>query len=695
MIRIRLITLLFSLLTLSYTSLLAQSSPNFLLDPETLSLLEGELSGEQAKEHVIAITRHHRISGSQGYTEAASYVLEQLQEFGFSPQEAWIESFTADGKIQYQTWTSPSGWNISSAELRMIKPKNKLIIRYPEIAMSVITRSNSGEVRAELVDVGTGTSDEDYLEKDVSGKLVLATGDADSVHRLAVLKYGAAAIICYLDDVRTIEHPNMLQYAEIQPKSDELDHLTFGFNITSQQGHMLKKLLSSGKQVVLNAKVEGPGLEPGSLDVVVAIIPGGENPEQELLYTAHLDHPKESANDNASGSAAILDIARTFKNLINQGQLPRPRRTLRFLWVPELYGTMAYVDAHPELQGPTLGGNFLANLNLDMVGENLELLHSQMSITWPPVSISSALSDVVPVMAEYVDRLDTQSFHHSSSNFNYRIVPFSNDGDHMIFNDGMIRIPSMMMRHWPDYTRHTSEDTPDKVDPVELERSEIIAASTFWYLSNLSETQSLELVNLVASKAHGRLASEVRKAADHLLKVPPDQLEEIYNEGRGIISFALRKEIQALRSILHYVSATSTQSLIRTWTRTLESQAQLKIQALQALMQQRGGRLSFSPSLTAEELEADSWIPTRVTRGPLANGLPESRLTPEEKEWYKTPEVQELNTYLLVNFIDGQRSILEIRNTLSAAYQPVSLEIVDHFIRDLAKLRLVELKKSM
>jgi len=695
MIRIRLITLLFSLLTLSYTSLLAQSSPNFLLDPETLSLLEGELSGEQAKEHVIAITRHHRISGSQGYTEAASYVLEQLQEFGFSPQEAWIESFTADGKIQYQTWTSPSGWNISSAELRMIKPKNKLIIRYPEIAMSVIARSNSGEVRAELVDVGTGTSDEDYLEKDVSGKLVLATGDADSVHRLAVLKYGAAAIICYLDDVRTIEYPNMLQYAEIQPKSDELDHLTFGFNITSQQGHMLKKLLSSGKQVVLNAKVEGPGLEPGSLDVVVAIIPGGENPEQELLYTAHLDHPKESANDNASGSAAILDIARTFKNLINQGQLPRPRRTLRFLWVPELYGTMAYVDAHPELQGPTLGGNFLANLNLDMVGENLELLHSQMSITWPPVSISSALSDVVPVMAEYVDRLDTQSFHHSSSNFNYRIVPFSNDGDHMIFNDGMIRIPSMMMRHWPNYTRHTSEDTPDKVDPVELERSEIIAASTFWYLSNLSETQSLELVNLVASKAHGRLASEVRKAADHLLKVPPDQLEEIYNEGRGIISFALRKEIQALRSILHYVSATSTQSLVRTWTRTLESQAQLKIQALQALMQQRGGRLSFSPSLTAEELEADSWIPTRVTRGPLANGLPESRLTPEEKEWYKTPEAQKLNTYLLVNFIDGQRSILEIRNTLSAAYQPVSLEIVDHFIRDLAKLRLVELKKSM
>ena len=695
MLHIRLITLIFSLLVLSYTSLLAQSSSNFLLDSETLSLLEGELSGEQAKEHVIAITHYHRISASQGYTEAASYVLEQLQKFGFSPQEAWIESFKSDGKIEYQTWPSPSGWNIRSAELRMIKPKNKLIIRYPEIAMSLIPRSNSGEVRAELVDVETGTYDEDYLGKDVSGKLVLATGDADSVHRLAVLKYGASAIICYLDDTRATEYPDMLQYAEIRPTSDELEHLAFGFNITSQQGHMLKELLAGGKEVVLNAKVDGPGLEPGSLDVVVAIIPGGKNPEQELLYTAHLDHPKESANDNASGSTAILDIARVFKNLVNQGQLPRPQRTIRFLWVPELYGTMAYVDAHPELKGPTLGGNFLANLNLDMVGENLELLHSQMHISWPPVSISSALSDVVPVMAEYVDRLDTQTSHYSSSNFNYQIVPFSNGGDHMIFNDGMINIPSMRLGHWPDYTRHTSEDTPDKVDPVELKRSEIIAAGTFWYLANLSETQSLELVNLVASKAHGRLASEVRKAADSLLKVPPDQLEKMYNEGRGIISFVLRKEIQALRSILYYVSTTPTKSLIRTWTRTLESQAQLKIQALQALMQQRGGRLSFSPGLTAEELEADSWIPTRVTRGPLANGLPESRLTPDEKEWYKTPEAQKLDTYLLINFINGLRSILEIRNTLSAATQPVSLEAVDHFIRDLAKLRLAKLKKNM
>ncbi len=39
------------------------------------------------------------------------------------------------------------------------------------------------------------------------------------------------------------------------------------------------------------------------------------------MFVAHLDHPKESANDNASGSAAILDIASALNDLIDSGRL--------------------------------------------------------------------------------------------------------------------------------------------------------------------------------------------------------------------------------------------------------------------------------------------------------------------------------------------------------------------------------------
>jgi len=60
--------------------------------------------------------------------------------------------------------------------------------------------------------------------------------------------------------------------------------------------------------VVTRGWAKGIGLEPFFMDVVVAHIRGSEKPDEEFLFTAHLDHPKESANDNVSESAALLDL---------------------------------------------------------------------------------------------------------------------------------------------------------------------------------------------------------------------------------------------------------------------------------------------------------------------------------------------------------------------------------------------------
>ena len=149
----------------------------------------------------------------------------------------------------------------------------------------------------------------------------------------------------------------------------------------------MRQMVESGQRVVLDATVKGIGLEPYWMDVPVAIIPGSDPDAGELVFSGHLDHPKESANDNGSGSAAMMDMAITLRRLIEDGRLPQPKRTLRFLWVPEFFGMMAYLDAHPELEGPTLGGKTLGNINLDMVGENLEIIHTKMILTRTPASI--------------------------------------------------------------------------------------------------------------------------------------------------------------------------------------------------------------------------------------------------------------------------------------------------------------------
>jgi hypothetical protein len=659
-----------------------------LLDAERRDLLHEALSGELAKEHVIQITRHHRIQGSRGYRDAAQYVLAQLREYGYDESEAWIESFPSDGKIVYQTWQSPSGWDIDAAELRMVEPYDERIVGYPEIAMSLITYSNPGDVTAELVWVGAGTSDADYEGKDVAGKFVLATGYGGSVHRLAVIKYGAAAVVCYLDDYRAAEYPDMLQYTGMWPLTEELEHVTFGFNLTNRQGEKLREMLESGERVVLHGSASGIGLESYFMDVPVAIIEGSEKPEEELIFAAHLDHPKESANDNASGSAAMLDIATTLKTLVDQGRLPRPKRTMRFIWIPEWNGTMAYIDEHPEMVGPALGGSHLANINLDMVGEDLELLHSRMYITRTPSSIPSALNDVVENMTEMVSRMSIRTPRGSLSELNYQITPYSGGSDHMMFIDR--KIPGMMIGH-SDYTHHTSEDTPDKVDPVELERSEIIATAALLYLSDLTEQEAVDLVYLVGANSSNRLGESALRGLRTMRELPdfigPYQA---FFEARNIVVRTTEVEKVAVSSVLQFNNGPMVQSAVRSVHDQIEKDQNDLIKSLR-----EQANLPLRGVSAAERTEPeDRRVPVRLTRGPLDFDLPASKLSDEAAAWYSSGDFRLSGSarFELVNFIDGKRTVTQIRDALAAEFGPVTIETVGRYLDDLVTVGVVEWK---
>lgn len=658
-----------------------------LLDRERRDLLHEELSGEIAKDHVIQITRHHRIQGSRGYRDAAEYVLEELRGYGFGQDEAWIESFPSDGRIAYQTWQSPSGWDIDHAELRMVEPYEERIVGYPEIAMSLITYSNPGDVTAELVWVGSGVRDADYEGVDVRGKFVLATGYGGEVHRQAVVKRGAAAVVCYLADERAEEYPDMLQYTGMWPRTEELEHVTFGFNLTNRQGEKLRSLLEEGRRVVLHGQVKGTGLEPFYMDVVVARIAGSERPEEELVVAAHLDHPKESANDNASGSAAILDMARSLKRLVDEGRLPRPKRTLRFLWVPEWYGTMAYLDKHPEMAGPALDGSWLASINMDMVGEHPELLHSRMYITRTPGSIPSALNDAVENMAEMVASLDVRTPRGSLSQMNFAITPYSGGSDHMMFIDR--GIPSMMIGH-SDYTHHTSEDTPDKVDPVELERSEIIATAALLYLSDLTPEEAVDLVYVVGANGAGRLGQAARLARSRMLEAAEGATDgepaRAAFEARNAIVHAGSWERDAVASVLYFNDAPSVHDAVRAEQERLQQQENALLESVVNPQAARGGA-------EAERGESvDRRVPRRLTRGPLDFDLPASELAPDRAAWYSSREFNLSGNarFELVNFIDGERTVTEIRDALSAEFGPVSTKVVARYLEDLVRVGVVE-----
>jgi hypothetical protein len=355
---------------------------------------------------------------------------------------------------------------------------------------------------------------------------------------------------------------------------------------------------------------------------------------------------------------------------------------------------MAYIDAHPEMTGPALGGKFLANINMDMVGENTELLHSKLVLTRTPLSIPSVLNDVVENMARMVDGLDIRTPRGSQSIFNYRIIPYSGGSDHMMFIDR--KIPAMMFSHDPDYTHHTSEDTPDKVDPVELERCEIIAAGSLWYLANLDSLQGVDAAYLARANARGRLGDAARQVQRSLARADKGALPDMWAYAANVITQKTQQEIDMLQSIPHFNGSNYVGKVIDALKEQVHRDGKDLLNELHIAMGglQSEPRRPVESGAPAPEQNPDVRVPVRLTRGPLDFDLPTSRLRGPDSLWYSSPDfvLSYDERFELVNFIDGQRTVSDIRLALSAEFRPIEARIVARYITDLVRAGAVRLK---
>ena len=91
-------------------------------------------------------------------------------------------------------------------------------------------------------------------------------------------------------------------------------------------------------------------------------------------------------------------MARTLSRLIRSGALPRPERTIRFIWPPEIEGTIALLNARPEFARRTL-----ATIHLDMIGGNSEITKSVLRVHGSPPSLPSFVSEVGFAFARFVN----------------------------------------------------------------------------------------------------------------------------------------------------------------------------------------------------------------------------------------------------------------------------------------------------
>jgi len=218
--------------------------------------------------------------------------------------------------------------------------------------------SAAGEFEGDLVYVGEGTSDEDYEGKDVEGKIVLADGRARSIYRLAVERYNATGILT--------DRPNLEGFYTTWALCDSISFGSEGPGITISymDGQGLKGLLDNGP-VAVHIDIDAEVMQ-GTSESVIGTIKGRTNSERYVLVVGHADADAGNmgADDNASGIAVLMEIARALMKLIREGKISRPNFSIKFMPVgTEISDTWAYIEAHEDELD-----NIIAVINFDECG---------------------------------------------------------------------------------------------------------------------------------------------------------------------------------------------------------------------------------------------------------------------------------------------------------------------------------------
>jgi hypothetical protein len=662
-------------------------------DDVTVKLIQTS-SGDLAHDYVSQLALWDRSQYTPGFDRAADWVAGKAKEFGL--EEVEIERYPSDGKVEYFGNPTQPIWTVKKAELWITAPFEVRLTSYAELPMSLARNSSSADVEAEVVDVGTGVGEDDY-KQDVKGKIVLATGNPFVVARQAVDKHGAVGLITSwsvpeFDNLNRLpgDFPDQIGWAGFGPPAEkEAGH--FGFLISSRRHQELKTVLGQGKPMRMRAVVEA-GFSEGSICLVSGLIRGAVYPAEEIVFTAHLDHYKPGANDNASGSAAILEVARTLTHLIETGQLPPPLRTIRFLWVPEYSGSWAWFSRH--IDDPV---KRIANLNYDMVGENLKLTNAVLAIMYTPDFNPSYLNAVMESILDFMNRYNDEryppqkdfqiiSISGSRDRLQGRMVPYMTGTDHEVFNNA--GIPGTGPLAWPDFFYHSSEDTPAKVDPTTLHRVVFAGLATALTMGYADDQNARDLARLSLIYGQKRIALSESEAVASLLSSSKEGFAENDFLAMNLIQHVYRREREAVRSSATFARAAETKKTIEQLVVTLDDDEKVSKKNLEEMASLRVGELGVerkTAPLSEEERRASRMVPVRGKGMELYNinyavskagkdapikeigGMINQAISRLREKGVSALRLMSMPD-APARYADGKRSILDIRNAVAADY---------------------------
>jgi len=662
------------------TDALSAATPPLLSEP-TIAALANELDGDRAKHDVEVFAQLHRMRASEPFHRATEHIVAELRRAGLTEVE--VLRFPADGTTMFGTQKSRPAWDAEFAELWELESRDqqwqpgRRIASWESMPLSLAQDSDSGEVTADLIDVGAGTKEQDYAGKQVRGQLVLTSSQPEAVAPLAVDRLGAAGIVSYAQNQPTAwsrEDESLVRWGHLDSFSPRR---TFGFMVSLKQARSFQARLNAGETVRLQATVKAQR-HPGEYEIVSATIAGADPAlaQQQIAFTCHLDHPRPGANDNASGCATILEVARTYAHLIAQGKLARPRRTLHFFWPPEIEGSTILLNARPDL-----AKQIIADIHMDMVGGGVRT-KAVFHVTRSPASLPNFVNDVAEAFAGFVNA-ESDAFAAGRS-ARYPMIASSGDkqallaqikefdagSDHVVFTDSSFRIPTIYMNDWPDRYIHTSGDLPENIDATKLERAGFIGAASAWFLANLTADDLSAVSTLIERQSLRRTA------------VMLERRSALPSAEQGVLETQhMAYERGVLDSLGRWLAVPSATRAAR--ERFLEQ--------LAALSKSDGSSAKREPPGAVYVRNAEPKGPMSVFGYDyLVDHLGEERAAKLALNDYSGLRGGG-GEYAIeaLNFVDGRRSVRDIRDALAAEFGPVPIEHVAAYLEALETIKVI------
>ena len=665
-----------------------------LLSHNQMRAIINEASGERAMHHVLELVPYPRIrptSEYQAHFRESEVMAGFAKEYGFSTVD--IESFPA----AQRNWAPTMGelWMMTAAETRKLYDIH-------DVAVSVASNSANGDVTGELVDVGIGTRAADFEGKDVKGKVAIGSGGVGQIYALAAER-GALGAVGY-----STLYPD--RGVDVIPSSSIVANAQgFGWAVSPRTGHDLVARLARGEKVSVRSMIRAETL-PGELEVVHATIAGDSRSTQDVIISGHLyeGYLKQGANDDNSGCALTLEVGRAYIKLVAEGKLPKPKRTIHFVWVPEISGTNAWLAAHPDIEK-----RVVADLNFDMEGIRLSTSRSYWILQRTPDTFPSFLNDIGQSMMEFVSEitreriryrangygpvLPVQAPNGSDDAFYIKVDKHYGSSDHVTYMQH--GIPALMFITWPDNWYHSSQDTPDKQDSTQYKRAAVVATGAMAVLATGGDELAARVVSENLARGAERMGDSHRKGLAYLADIADaGALATAYKEASIAITHQAGVEKGVMRSArVLFDNPSDGEKKVQAFEPLIDKRAAAlldEVKAAYALQAMQRRTTASEPVMTAEEKDASTLFVECVHgsgfsgcsaapgggggRGAGGGGGPSTGSGRAGGQATGLPQHMNAEATILLG---QKKSALEIRDFLSGEFEPVALADVMRYLR--------------